>query len=63
MLTDPSVPGLVVWQAAKLALEDKYLYDLLVDWMKEPGGESKDMMKEEIINYTDEILRKSKLNK
>lgn len=61
MLTDPNVPGLIVWQAAKLALEDRYLYDLLVDWMKEPEGEAKNMMKEEVINYTDEYLRKLKI--
>jgi len=63
MIADPNVPGLIVWQAAKLALEDKYLYELLLDWMKEPEGETKNMMREEIINYTDEMLRKSKLNK
>lgn len=61
MLTDPNVPGLIVWQAAKLALEDKYLYDLLIDWMKEPDGETKNMMKEEVINYTEEMLRKANL--
>lgn len=61
MLTDPNVPGLVIWQAAKLASEDKYLYDLMIDWMKEPEGEAKNMMKEEIINYTDEKLRMFKV--
>jgi hypothetical protein len=63
MLADPNVPGLIVWQAAKLALEDKYLYELLLDWMKEPEGETKNMMREEVINYTDEMLRKSKIQK
>lgn len=63
MLADPNVPGLIVWQAAKLALEDKYLYELLLDWMKEPEGETKNMLREEVINYADEMLRKSKLNK
>jgi hypothetical protein len=62
MLADPNVPGLIVWQAAKLASEDKYLYELLLDWMKEPEGEAKNMMREEVINYTDEILRKAKIN-
>lgn len=61
MLTDPNVPGLIIWQAAKLALEDKYLYNLLVDWMKESDGEAKNMMKDEVINYTGEILRKMKI--
>lgn len=58
LLTDPQVPGLIVWNAAKIAMEDKYLYELMIDWMKSVDGEPKDMMKEEIINYTEEILRK-----
>lgn len=62
MLTDPNVEGLLVWNAAKIALEDKYLYDLMVDWMKETNDDIKHEMLQEVVNYTDETLRKMKIN-
>jgi hypothetical protein len=63
MLTDPTVEGLLIWNAAKLALEDKYLYELMIDWAKEVPGENRTELMREVVNYTDEILRKMSLKK
>lgn len=63
MLEDPNIEGLLVWQAAKLALEDKYLYELMIDWAKETHDDNKKEMLREVVNYTDEILRKAKITK
>lgn len=60
MLENPFIDGITVWNAAKLALEDKYLRDLMIDWMKETNTYIKSEMLNEVINYTDEILRKLK---
>ena len=58
ILTNPTVNAQTVLNATKLASEDNYLYDLMVDWAKEIDGEAKTMMREEIVNYTEEIIRK-----
>lgn len=44
-------------QAISLSYEDSYLYDLLLDWSKENNNSLKKEMHDEIINYTEEILR------
>lgn len=61
MIEDPTINSSLVWNAAKIANEDKYLYDLMIDWMKETNSYSKQMMQDEILNYTEEILRKMKV--
>lgn len=63
MLQNPNIQGMLVWNAAKLALEDDYLYNLMVDWAKEIDQKNKDAMLKEVIDYTDEILRKLKVKK
>lgn len=61
LLTDPSVDFKVVNSAGKLASEDKYLYELMVDWMKSTDNYIKGAMKDEILNYTEEVLRRAGL--
>lgn len=61
MLENPNVESRLVWLAAKIAEEDKYLYDLMLDWMKEINDYNKSEMLAEVINYTDEFLRKTKV--
>ena len=62
MLENPNAKGLFIWEAAKLALEDKYLYELMLDWMIVTDSDIKNMLMEEVVNYTEEILRKIKIN-
>ena len=57
ILSNPEVESLTIWNAAKLAEEDNYLYDLFIDYMKEVDYKLKDQMLLEIIDYTDETLR------
>lgn len=57
LLSDPYVPGLTIWQAAKIAEEDDYLNNLMIDWAKETDTLAKSQMLKEIIDYTDEMLR------
>lgn len=57
ILTDPNVQASLVWDATKIALEDKYLYDLLIDWAKSTSEVSKALFLDEILNYTEEKLR------
>jgi hypothetical protein len=61
MLTNPNVEGIVVWNAAKLAIEDEYLYTLMLDWARETEAPMKEELLKEVISYTDEILRKLKI--
>lgn len=61
MLEDPTVDSLLIWNAAKLALEDTYLKDLMFDWMKETNSFIKSEMLKEVTHYTEEILRKMKV--
>lgn len=63
MLSNPDVQSLLIWNAAKLALEDNYLYDLFVDWAKETDCLAKNEMLNEVENYTHEVLRKFGMNK
>lgn len=63
ILTDPNVNASLVWDASKLALEDKYLYNLLVDWAKSTSDISKALFLDEILNYTEERLRLLNLEK
>ena len=58
LLTYKEVNAQTIINAGRLAEEDNYLYDLMVDWAKEIDGEAKTMMREEIVNYTEEIIRK-----
>lgn len=57
ILTNPLVDCTLVTRAGKLAAEDNYLYDLMLDYAKEPEGLIKTEMLNEIINYTDETVR------
>jgi hypothetical protein len=57
ILTDPNVSASLVWDAAKIAEEDKYLNDLLLDWMKSTNEFAKGLYLDEILNYTEEKLR------
>lgn len=57
ILTDPNVNSRLIWNAAKIAEEDKYLYDLLIDWMKSTSEHSKALFLDEILNYAEEKLR------
>lgn len=63
MSLDTSIPSNIVLDSTSFALKDEYLYELLMDWLKEHNEYNKDEMKKEIVNYTDEILRKKKLIK
>lgn len=58
MLENPNVEGLLIWNAAKLALEDKYLYDLMLDWALQTNESIKDELLTEVGSYTYETLRK-----
>lgn len=58
ILEDPKVNASLVWDAAKIALEDDYLNDLMIDWAKSTDEYPKSVMLDEIFNYTEEILRK-----
>lgn len=62
ILTDPSVNANLVWDAAKIAEEDKYLNDLLIDWAKSTNEFAKSLFLDEIFSYTEEVLRKLNLN-
>ena len=62
ILTDPNVSASLVWDAAKIAEEDKYLNDLLIDWAKSTNDYSKALFLDEIFSYTEEILRKLNAN-
>ena len=57
ILTDPGVHCVTILNAQKLAMEDKYLYDLMVDFAKESDQSIKDSYLNEIIEYTEEKLR------
>lgn len=57
ILTDPNVNSRLIWDAAKIAEEDKYLYDLLVDWAKSIDDLEKSLFLNDILNYAEEKLR------
>jgi len=57
LLTSPNVNYTTVSGACKLAEEDDYLYDLMLDYMKEVNSHIKSELLNEVFNYTDEKLR------
>lgn len=63
MSLDSSIPSNITNDSSILALKDKYLYELIADWVEEKNELNKDEMKKEIINYTEEVLRKKKMYK
>lgn len=58
LLTYLDVDAQLIINAGRLAEEDNYLYDLMVDWAKEIDGPGKLMMRDEIVNYVEEVMRK-----
>lgn len=62
MIADPNVPSRIIWDAAKLALEDDYLNSLMLDWMKTTDSTFKSQLLDEVISYTEEKLRMLSLN-
>jgi hypothetical protein len=63
ILTDPLVNASIVWDAAKIAEEDKYLNDLMIDWMKSTNSFARALFLDEILSYTEEKLRILNLKK
>lgn len=59
MLLNPDVDCTVIMASGKIAAEDTYLYNLMLDYMKEFDINSKDELLEEIIDYTEEFLRRA----
>lgn len=57
ILTDTLVNASIIWDAAKIAEEDKYLNDLMLDWMKSTNSFAKALFLDEICSYTEEKLR------
>lgn len=57
LLTNPNVDYRTVADACRLAEEDDYLYDLMVDYMKESNSSIRTELLNEVYNYTDEMLR------
>lgn len=57
ILFNPTVKMDLVLDAAKLASEDDYLYDLMVDWAKEVDVDVQNEMLKEMLDYTTEKLR------
>lgn len=62
ILTNPQVDASLVWSAAKIAEEDKYLNNLMLDWMKSTNEFAKALFLDEILNYAEEKLRLLSLN-
>lgn len=61
MSLDLSIPSNIAIDSAMLALKDKYLYELISDWVEERNEYNRSEMKKEIINYTEEINRTKNL--
>jgi hypothetical protein len=61
MLMNPKVDVRTVIEASKLAEEDKYLYELMVDYMSSIDPDIKVMMLEDALNYTEEVMRTKKI--
>jgi hypothetical protein len=62
MLMNKNVNARTIINAAKIAEEDNYLYELMIDWAKLIDDDIKNMLMEEVINYTEETIRKNKMN-
>ena len=63
ILTNPQVDASLVWSAAKIAEEDKYLNTLMLDWMKSTNDLAKSLFLDLILEYTEEQMRLLNLNK
>lgn len=61
MLMDKDIDAQTVLKSAKLAEEDNYLYELMIDWMKVVDPNIKSMLKDDILNYTEEMIRTMKI--
>ena len=61
LLQNKDLNSKVVYDSVKLALEDDYLFDLMVDYKNEANSSIKKEMLHEIVNYTEEMVRKLKL--
>lgn len=61
MLMNPSVDASLILKAYRLAEEDKYLYELMRDWMIVTDPSMKDLLMDEVVNYTQEFIRKTKI--
>jgi hypothetical protein len=61
MLTDKNVDARTVLNAAKFAENDKYLYELMVDYMSVLDPDIKKMLMEEVLNYTEEVIRQMRM--
>lgn len=57
ILINPTVNASLVWDATKIAEEDNYLYNLLLDWMKSTNEVAKSLFLDEIFSYTEEKNR------
>ncbi len=57
LLSNPKATYSVISNTCKLAEEDDYLYDLLLDFMKEANSHIKKELLNEAFNYTEEKLR------
>ena len=61
MLMNPNVNARMVLAASKLAEDDRYLYELLLDYMKVVDEDIKKMLFDDAMNYTEETIRTMKL--
>lgn len=61
MLTNPNVSAQTVINASKIAEEDNYLYELMLDYMKVVDEHIRLMLLDEVLNYTEEMMRKFKI--
>lgn len=61
LLMDPSVDASLVLKAYRMAEGDKYLYELMIDWMKVVDPNIKNMLRDELVNYTEEVIRTQKI--
>lgn len=61
MLSSGTIPSYIINDSISLALTDRYLFDLISDWATENNDFIKNELQQEIINYTDELIRVKKL--
>jgi len=60
MSLDGTIPSYIINDSTSLALSDKYLLDLIGDWIIEKNEYIRGELQQEIINYTDELIRTKK---
>lgn len=58
ILTLKDVDAITIWDAARLATEDDYLYEMLNDWMKETDVKNRFDILNEVIDYTSEMRKR-----